>query len=157
MTAGMTVIPLRALHYIKRTYPREIFETTILYLFHVFWTPPNVNLTVPANVAKALSEVPSGFGGGDSSATDSKRLFSQEEVDRIMHATTTKEVKDLLSAVTKEALDRGAFGAPWFWVTNDGGASEPFFGSDRFHFIYKFLGLPYQDVALLPPKDNAKL
>jgi 2-hydroxychromene-2-carboxylate isomerase len=74
-----------------------------------------------------------------------------------MHATTTKEIKDLLSSVTKEALDKGAFGAPWFWVTNDVGASEPFFGSDRFHFIYKFLGLPYQDVALLPPGDKAKL
>lgn len=24
----------------------------------------------------------------------------------------------------------------------------------RFHFVYEFLGLPYQDVALLPPSEE---
>jgi hypothetical protein len=27
---------------------------------------------------------------------------------------------------------QGAFGCPWFWVTNSEGKSEPFFGSDRY-------------------------
>ena len=27
----------------------------------------------------------------------------------------------------------------------------------RFHFVYEFLGLPYQDVTLLPPKAESKL
>lgn len=48
-----------------------------------------------------------------------------------MAAATTQEVKDLLTAATGEALERGAFGAPWLWVTDGEGRGEPFFGSDR--------------------------
>lgn len=113
-----------------------------------FWTSPNVLLTVPANVSKVLSEA---------QGTDGKPLYTKDDIERIMQATQSKEIKDALTAKTDEAITRGAFGAPWFWVTNDAGQSEPFFGSDRFHFIYKFLGLPYQDVALLPPGGNSKL
>lgn len=112
---------------------------------------------MPANLAKALAEARVGFKGAGSPGKETPLLFSREEVERIMQATSSKEIKDLLTATTKEALDHGAFGAPWFWVTNAAGASEPFFGSDRFHFIYKFLGLPYQDVALLPPGGSSKL
>jgi hypothetical protein len=28
---------------------------------------------------------------------------------------------------------------------------EPFFGSDRWHFMYDYLGVPYQDIRILPP------
>jgi hypothetical protein len=54
-----------------------------------------------------------------------------------------------LTANTKEALDKGAFGVPWFWVRNAEGKEEPFIGSDRFHFMWEFLGLPWQDIAIL--------
>jgi glutathione S-transferase kappa 1 len=64
-------------------------------------------------------------------------------------------MKDLLTATTQEALDRGAFGAPWLWVTNEEGKSEPFFGSDRFHFVYQYLGLPFQDITLLAPGETS--
>lgn len=67
-----------------------------------------------------------------------------------MRKATEKEWKDRLTGNTKEALDQGAFGAPWMWVTNAKGVSEPFFGSDRFHFMWEFLGLPWQDLAILP-------
>ena len=59
-------------------------------------------------------------------------LFSPNEVDDIMAAAETKEWKDRLLANTQEALDKGAFGAPWFWVRNAEGKEEPFFGSDRY-------------------------
>lgn len=49
-----------------------------------------------------------------------------------MTAAETKEWKDKLLANTQEALDQGAFGAPWFWVRNAEGKEEPFFGSDRY-------------------------
>ena len=43
--------------------------------------------------------------------------------------------KQRLNDNTKEALERGAFGCPWFWVCNSKGEEEPFFGSDRYvHF-----------------------
>jgi glutathione S-transferase kappa 1 len=60
------------------------------------------------------------------------KLFSPKEVDEIMAAAETKEWKDRLLANTQEALDKGAFGAPWFWVRNVEGKEEPFFGSDRY-------------------------
>ena len=72
-----------------------------------------------------------------------------------MQKATDKEWKDKLTANTKEALDQGAFGAPWMWVTNGMGVSEPFFGSDRFHFMWEFLGLPWQDLAILPKGAKA--
>jgi len=38
---------------------------------------------------------------------------------------------------------QGAFGCPWFWVTNLEGKSEPFFGSDR--YVVKPLSLSVLD------------
>jgi glutathione S-transferase kappa 1 len=67
-----------------------------------------------------------------------------------MSSATEKEWKDKLTTNTKLVLDLGAFGAPWMMVRNDEGKEEPFFGSDRFHFMWEFLGLPWQDVAVLP-------
>ena len=50
-----------------------------------------------------------------------------------MKGAETSEVKEALKKATQEALDRGAFGNPWFWVTRaSGGRGEPFFGSDRY-------------------------
>lgn len=52
-------------------------------------------------------------------------------------------------------LGKGAFGSPWFWVRNGEGKEEPFFGSDRFHFMWEYLGLPWQDIEILPPGAKA--
>ena len=48
-----------------------------------------------------------------------------------MAATKDQEYKDHVKGVVVEALSRGAFGAPWLWVTDSKGRSQPFFGSDR--------------------------
>lgn len=86
------------------------------HLFRAFWTPPNRNLTQ----VDVLAEVLAGFG-----------KFSPGECEAVLAAAKEQEVKDLLTKSTQAALDRGAFGAPWLWVTNGQGKSEPFFGSDR--------------------------
>jgi 2-hydroxychromene-2-carboxylate isomerase len=124
MASGKTVLPLRALLFIKSRYPRETFEAAFRHLFHCFWTPPNAHLADPSTLTKALCDVPA---GPESDA----RLFTLEEVEAVIQAAGTKEMKDLLRDKTQEALDHGAFGAPWLWVTNAAGVSEPFFGSDR--------------------------
>jgi 2-hydroxychromene-2-carboxylate isomerase len=135
MSVSLTVLPLRALHFIKRTYPNpEVFTTTLHYFFHSFWTPPNMNLTRPENVVKVLSEVPGGFKGGSSDGAG--KLFSAQEVEAIMKGAAFQEMKDALKGATQRALDQGAFGAPWVWVTNEAGESEPFFGSDRYVDVY---------------------
>ncbi|KAK0621189.1 thioredoxin-like protein [Bombardia bombarda] len=151
MAVSMTATPNRALHYIKRNFPPQTFHTALHHLLYTFWSPPNVNLSRPENVAKALSEVSVGFDGNSSKGTP---LFTAQEVQTIMQAASSAEYKDLLKATTQEALERGAFGAPWLWVTNEAGVAEPFFGSDRFHFVYKFLGLPFQEVMLLPASSS---
>lgn len=58
--------------------------------------------------------------------------FQDKQVQDILHKATTPECKQALNANTKEALERGAFGCPWFWVRNASGDEEPFFGSDRY-------------------------
>jgi 2-hydroxychromene-2-carboxylate isomerase len=58
-------------------------------------------------------------------------------------------IKDALRARTDEAVGRGVFGAPTFFVTTDAG-TETFWGQDRLHFVEKALGgaLP------APPPDQ---
>ena len=57
--------------------------------------------------------------------------FSESQVREIIQQANSPEYKALLNGNTKEALDRGAFGCPWYWVKNSKGEEEPFFGSDR--------------------------
>ncbi|KAK3401123.1 thioredoxin-like protein [Sordaria brevicollis] len=161
MAVSKTIVPNRALHFIKSHHSPSTFLTALHYLMHLFWSPPNLNLTLPENVAKALLECPASFDSSSPSSSSTqdggKKLFTKQQVEEIMKGVETPEVKEALKNATQEALDKGAFGNPWFWVTNKEGKGEPFFGSDRFHFIYKFLGLPFQDVTLLPPGGASKL
>lgn len=112
-----TVLPLRTLHYIKRTYPPETYLAIVEHYFHAFWTPPNLNLTQVDVLAKVLA---------------ASGKFSPQECEAILAAAKTQESKDMLTGATQEALERGAFGAPWLWVTDGEGRGEPFFGSDRY-------------------------
>jgi len=56
----------------------------------------------------------------------------------------SSQVKEALTAKTKEAIDSGAFGAPWWIITRADGKQEVFFGSDRMEHICGFLRVPYQ-------------
>ena len=148
MTLGHTVLPQRCLHYIKATYADEVYEATILHLLRLFWSPPeNVNLTLHENVRLALLGV---------KLDGERRVFAEGEVNEILREAGRNEWKNNLRSTTQEALDRGAFGAPWLWVTNEEGRGEPFFGSDRFAFVYRYLGLPVRDAELLPPEGRRK-
>lgn len=112
----MRVKPQRALCFIKSQYPVEVFEKTWLEFFNALWVPPQKNITIPETLKGFLN----GLG-----------MFEENEVEEIMQKATEKEWKDKLMGNTKEALEKGAFGAPWMWVRNKEGKEEPFFGSDR--------------------------
>lgn len=56
------------------------------------------------------------------------------DADRYLQAIATDEVKNLLKNNTQEAADRGAFGAPTFFVETASG-DEMFFGQDRLDFV----------------------
>ncbi|KAI0395287.1 thioredoxin-like protein [Xylariaceae sp. FL0594] len=95
-----------------------------------------------------------------------KKLFTPEQISRILFAATSdRDVKDALKARVDEALARDAFGAPWVWVTptsaTDAGTaghhhSEPFFGSDRWHWVCDFLGVPRPPALLAPLRGEKK-
>ncbi|KAK5627817.1 hypothetical protein RRF57_003532 [Xylaria bambusicola] len=169
MELGKTVVPMRALTYIKTAFPPEVFKTTFAYFFHAFWTLSKFPVTPPV-LKEVLSEVPLRFHLNcfdspsspsqsllPNSYPSSEKLFIPEQVAQIIHGITTDAVKTELKARVDEALARGAFGAPWLWVTNDRGHSEPFWGSDVWNFVYEFLGTPYQKMQLLPPQKGSKL
>jgi 2-hydroxychromene-2-carboxylate isomerase len=78
----------------------------------------HIDISQPENLIKLLAE----------------DGYSKAEIEKIMAAVKTPEMKKALSDRTQEALDRGAFGAPWFYVRNSKGVEEPFFGSDRLVF-----------------------
>lgn len=124
MAVSHTISPLRALHYIKANYPQATFLAAFESLFVAFWTPPNVNLIPEENLRAVLQGASEKPG-----KSDGKKLFTEEEVEKIMQSRG--KMKDVLLATTKRAVDLGAFGAPWVWVTNAKGEQEPFFGSDR--------------------------
>ncbi|OHE94636.1 DSBA-like thioredoxin domain-containing protein [Colletotrichum orchidophilum] len=155
MERSMTVGPLRALHFIKANYPDATYQTAWHWFLHCFWEPPNHNLTKPDVLAKALVDAPKQYPP-PANGTAQDRLFSEADVKKILQGAGSQEIKDSVKAKTQEAIDHGAFGAPWFWAVNDQGKGEPFFGSDRFHFIYEYLSVPYQDIAILPPRGKTE-
>ncbi|KAG9505438.1 hypothetical protein J7337_002408 [Fusarium musae] len=139
-----TVSPLRALHFIKDNYSESTYLAAIRFLFHKIWLPPHVNLAEDEKLIAALKEATDELDGGSG-----KKLFSDEDVEKIMNGR--ESMKERVKDLTGEAVQKGAFGAPWLIVTRDDGKSEAFFGSDRFNHIYRFLGVPFKDVEILPP------
>ncbi|KAK2810178.1 hypothetical protein FQN50_003148 [Emmonsiellopsis sp. PD_5] len=129
--------PQRVATYIKSKYPRARFEQTfLLYWTYMFYR--HIDLSKPENVIALLQE----------------EKYSAKEIETIMAAAQSAEGKQALTDRTKEALDRGAFGAPWFWVRNAEGKEEPFFGSDRFHYMWQYLGIPFNDIEIVKGKAN---
>lgn len=55
---------------------------------------------------------------------------------RYLESIKTNEVKELLKSNTQEAADRGAFGAPTFFI-----GDTMHFGQDRLHFVEQDLAL----------------
>lgn len=100
--------------YIKRTYPREQFETTFLSLWEWMYYK-NIDISKPEHLAELLKT----------------HNYSDQEIKAILSASQSPKYKEALTANTQKALDQGAYGAPWFWVKNKEGKEEPFFGSDR--------------------------
>ncbi|KAF2132083.1 glutathione S-transferase kappa 1 [Dothidotthia symphoricarpi CBS 119687] len=130
----LSLLPQRALGYIKETHP-QAFVCAFLDVFRGMWEI-GLDVSKPELLAQVLRD-----------------RFKEDEVGQIMENANSAPYKQRLNDNTKEALDRGAFGCPWFWVRNSKGEEEPFFGSDRFHFMWEYLGLPWQDVRLVAPEQ----
>lgn len=60
-----------------------------------------------------------------------QQRLKDDEAKEVMAKANSPPYKQRLNDNTKQALDHGAFGCPWFFVRNAKGEEEPFFGSDR--------------------------
>jgi 2-hydroxychromene-2-carboxylate isomerase len=107
------LLPQRVLVYIKAQHSQGFIET-FLDIFTEMWQK-GVDVSKPELLRKVL-----------------ERRFSHSQAQDIMSQANSPAYKQALNDNTKEALDRGAFGCPWYWVTNAKGQEEPFFGSDRY-------------------------
>ncbi|CAG8380610.1 unnamed protein product [Penicillium salamii] len=128
----LSIMPQRCMIYIKKNFPQEKFETTFLKLWEWMFYE-GIDISKPEQLARLFQS----------------NCFSDVEIKQIFAASSSPEFKQALTANTQMALDKGAYGAPWFWVRNSEGKEEPFFGSDRFAFMWQYLGLPFQDVAIV--------
>ncbi|KAH8701046.1 DSBA family oxidoreductase [Talaromyces proteolyticus] len=141
----LSLLPQRAITYIKHAYPPATFEKT----FDLYWKwlfDEHHDISKPEILAELLRKTP-------------EPGFTAQQVDEIMAAANDKKWKDALLAKTQEALDQGAFGAPWFYVVRTGEKGEVveecgFFGSDRFHYIWQFLEVPFDDIKIKPGNQS---
>jgi len=99
--------------YIKAHFPKQQYEDAFEELWVAYWRD-HLDLSKPEFMRECL-----------------KRHFTAEEAKTTIEAGTSQEYKKMLTEKTGELVARGAYGCPWFFVTNGDGKVEPFFGSDR--------------------------
>ena len=127
--------------YVKDNYTREQFEKAFELLWDYSFDPTyHIDISKPDNMAKCLAET-----------------LPKDDVPKIMAAASTPKYKEMLSAQTKKAVELGAFGAPFFWMTNDKGESEPLFGSDRWAYMFDFMGVEISDLYIKDKHKDSKL
>jgi 2-hydroxychromene-2-carboxylate isomerase len=69
------------------------------------------------------------------------------EPKHLLAAIEHQPVKDELRANTEEAVSRGVFGAPTFFV-----GDRMFFGQDRLDFVEEALNAAFNSAATLPSR-----
>ncbi|KAF2837939.1 glutathione S-transferase kappa 1 [Patellaria atrata CBS 101060] len=127
----LSLLPQRCMTHVKHAFP-QIYASSFGSLWAAMWEE-GLDISKPELMAQTL-----------------RRHFSPIQVEQVMEAAGSKEVKDELLATTRRCVEEGAFGCPWFMVTNGEGKREPFFGSDRWVFMWEFLGLEWKDVEICP-------
>jgi glutathione S-transferase kappa 1 len=116
-----TLLAMRFLTAVKREAPSELRE-----LSRCLWQQhygEGRDITTEADLRNALSH----------------QKFDTKLIDALLSKCGDSEIKDALRLETEIAIEKGAFGAPTFFIqTADG--EEMFFGSDRFHLVARLLG-----------------
>jgi 2-hydroxychromene-2-carboxylate isomerase len=112
--------PLQTLPALRAAFAAQdtgVFPRYHAALFHAAWGKPR-NLSDPAVLRDVIAEA-----GLDAEA--------------LLAAASSEPLKARLKSATAEAVARGAFGAPTFFVGN-----EMFFGNDRLDFVEEALARP---------------
>ncbi|KAJ3050624.1 hypothetical protein HK097_008390 [Rhizophlyctis rosea] len=109
----------RALTYIKLHHPEKLADAS-RGLWKSYWSQ-NKNISLDTDILAVLQPL-------------------LPNPDKILTSTSDPQIKDELLRTTKEALDQGAFGAPWIEVEQEDGRKIYFWGSDRFEQMAMVLG-----------------
>jgi 2-hydroxychromene-2-carboxylate isomerase len=109
----LSLLPQRALVYVKEVHPQS-FVQVFLDIFDAMWGD-GLDVSKPELLGQVLS-----------------KQFNETEAKDVLVKANSAPYKQRLNDNTKEALDHGAFGCPWYTLRNSKGEEEPFFGSDRF-------------------------
>ncbi|KAG4433453.1 hypothetical protein IFR05_011057 [Cadophora sp. M221] len=128
-----SLFPVRVATYIKDNYPDSKFEATFLALVSGYWSR-GINISQPAGLIEALSP-----------------LFTVSEIEEIMKKAVEPANKQRVIETTKES---GAFGAPWIICVDSKGDKKSWFGNDRWDQIFAHLGVPYEPVHVVMPKES---
>ncbi|KAH7132085.1 hypothetical protein B0J11DRAFT_520780 [Dendryphion nanum] len=113
----------RVLESLSLSHPQSL-DSAIGLFYQNFWVHFN-DPTKPENMLAIVSTI----------------VGSEEEANKVIERSTTKEVKDKLAANTDQAFKDGAFGLPWFVATNSKGETESFWGIDHIGVLCDHLGL----------------
>jgi glutathione S-transferase kappa 1 len=132
----LSLLPQRALGYVKEAHP-QLFVQVFFDIFRGMWEN-GLDVSKPELLGQVLST-----------------RLSKDEVRVILEKANSAPYKQRLNDNTKEALDKGAFGCPWYSVRNAKGEEEPFFGSDRYvPFLVDYL--PASDRSGMVPVTDGK-
>jgi glutathione S-transferase kappa 1 len=112
----LSLLPQRSLVYIKAIHA-DVFVETFIDICSAMWEN-SIDVSKPELLAQVLG-----------------KKFEEQQVRDILGKANSAQYKGMLNTNTKEALEHGAFGCPWFWVRNAKGDEEPFFGSDRYDYF----------------------
>lgn len=142
----------RCLVAVREVFGELLFEGVLVGMFEAVWRDGR-DLGDLLVLRDVLVEILEGLGIGQ-----------EVDVDMVLQRIKEKGTKDRLNQITAEALELGAFGAPFLNVKKwedgereDDVRGEPFFGSDRFEFIFDYLGLPLQRMRVLRKDEKANL
>ncbi|KAF2208166.1 hypothetical protein CERZMDRAFT_49830 [Cercospora zeae-maydis SCOH1-5] len=145
----MSLLPMRAMLFIREELcdvegnvdDREKYERAFGELWDMLWRE-HLDISKPEVLQMCLG-----------------RHLGKEAAERAVKAAKEEKWKKMLTEETGKLVAKGAFGAPWFTVRNAEGVEEPFFGSDRFAYMYQFLNVPFRNIEILPPggEKDAKL
>ncbi|XMA14396.1 hypothetical protein WAI453_007187 [Rhynchosporium graminicola] len=129
----MSLFPVRVATYIKNHHSSDKFDASFLALVSGYWSH-GIDISQPAGIIQALSPI-----------------FSTPEIEEIMKKALELENKKKVIETTKES---GAFGAPWIVGVDGKGEKKSWFGNDRWDQVFAHLGVPYEPVKLLMPRDS---
>jgi len=123
-----TILAQRLLTVTKQSKPDHL-EDLSRTLWKNLWGGAGGDITRPEDLLKCCVQVG----------------ISADEAKGLLESTQEQAVKDALKDVTEDAVKRGAFGAPTFFVRANGADAEEvmYFGSDRFHLLLPQLGVPW--------------